>query len=127
MFSGNEYDVNFSGTGDLVINASGTSNTSSFIITGSGTVTIDNPVSLTFSGLEPDTEVRIYDLDRNELDGIENTSGTFTYSYNYSPDTDIIYVIFNLQYEAIKEQLTLPANDTTLPIRQVFDRVYSNP
>lgn len=127
VFSGNTYDVNFSGSGDLVINASGTSNTSTFTITGTGTVTIDNPVSLTFSGLEPDTEVRIYDQDRNELAGVENIMDTFTYAYNYTPDTEITYVIFNIQFEAIKERLTLPANDTTLPIRQVFDRVYSNP
>lgn len=127
-FAGNTFDINFSGTGDLLINATGTSNTSSFTITGSGTVTIDNPVSLTFTGLVPDTEVRIYDpSDMTELAGIENTSGSFSYQFNYVPATEIIYVIFNIQYQPIKTTLTLPANDTNLPIQQVFDRVYNNP
>ena len=127
-FAGNTFDINFSGTGDLLINATGTSNTSSFTITGSGTVTIDNPVSLTFTGLQPDTEVRIYNSSTMvELAGIENTSGSFSFQYNYVPDTEIIYVIFNIQYQPIKLRLILPANDTSLPIQQVFDRVYSNP
>lgn len=128
-FAGNTNDVNFSGTGDLIINASGISNTSSFIITGSGTVTINNSVSLTFTGLQANSEVRIYDADtQTEVDGIENTSGSFTYTYNFEAGAEINYVIFNLQYQPVTAfNFVLPSNNTSLPIQQVFDRVYNNP
>lgn len=128
IFAGNTHDINFSGSGDLIINATGTSNTSTFIITGPGlSVTVDNPVTLSFTGLKPNTEVRIYDPEtREELAGIENTSGTFSYQYNFSPEREIIYVIFNVEYQPIKLRLILPSVDTSLPIQQVFDRVFSS-
>jgi hypothetical protein len=129
-FSGNTNDINFSGTGDLIIQALGTSNPTSFVITGSGTVSIENSVSIIFANLKPNTEVRIYESGTTtELDGIEDVVGTsFTYTYNYTPETNIDYVIFNIDYTPIRVLgYELPATSTTLPIAQVFDRVYSNP
>jgi hypothetical protein len=128
-FAGNTFDVNFTGTGNLIINSSGTTNASSFEITGGGTsVTIVNTVSLTFTNLKTNSEVRIYnEAGDTELGGVENSTDTFTYSYSYQP-ININYVIFNLGFIPIQvRNLPLPASDTSLPVQQTVDRVYKNP
>jgi hypothetical protein len=126
--TGNEAIYNNSG-GNVILNISGGGGTPS-VCNGSGaTTTVNNTVSISFTGLIDNTEVRIYrDSDGAELYGLENSStGTVTYSYNYTTDTVVTATIFNTLYEPIRLQLTLGNTSNSIPIQQRKDRWYSNP
>jgi hypothetical protein len=79
--------------------------------------------TLTLIGLKPDSEVRIYDSNMNELSGIELSGASFQYTYQYSPATSVTVVIFNIDYKAVRFEYTLPDVDSELPIQQSLDRV----
>ena len=87
--------------------------------------------TFTLTGLEPNTEVRIYtdDADRAELAGIENSTTSFSYNYQYTGvDTDIYVVIHNLDFEYIRlDGLTLSNSNQSIPVQQRADRNYENP
>jgi len=88
------------------------------------------PVTVAFSlsGLQPNSEVRIYQSsDMTELAGIEDSSTSFGYNYEWSADIPVIVAIFNVKYDPIRFETTLTSSDTTIPIQQIFDRNYSNP
>jgi hypothetical protein len=91
------------------------------------------PTTVTFelTGLQLNTEVRIYNAATDaEITGIENTvTDTFSYSYIYAgSDIDIYVVIFHLSWKDIRlTGLTLSNTDQSIPIQQLTDRVYSNP
>lgn len=119
-----------SSAGSLTINSSGGSNlqTNSYRNTGGGSVTINNNISVTLTGLVNPTEVRVYtNGTTTELDGQENvTTGSFTFSLAASTVVDIR--IFAVSYEpADILSFTIPASDTSIPVQQRFDRNYSNP
>lgn len=81
----------------------------------------------TLDGLQPDSEVRIFRADDlTELAGIENSGTTFTYSYQWSGDIDIFFVIHHENYGYIRTETTLTVNNTSIPIQQQFDRNYKN-
>jgi len=100
VFSGNDYDINFSAaSGTLVINATN-SNPSTYEITGGGsTVTINNAVTLEVEVLDKSgspvnlAQCAIYRAsDGQELMNEDtNTSGIATESFNYTGATDIYY------------------------------------
>lgn len=81
--------------------------------------------SVTFTNLQPDSEVRVYlQADRTELTGVENSGTSFTYNYVYSEDQVVYYVVFHLSYLPIKvTDVVLGNNDLSFRIAQVFDRV----
>lgn len=85
--------------------------------------------SLTLTGLNPNTEVRIYEAGTtNELGGVENSGTSFTYNYSYTADFDVDIRIAALSY--INQSilgLTLTSSNTSIPIQQVTDRNYKNP
>lgn len=85
--------------------------------------------TFSLSGLENNTEVRVYrDSDGVELAGEENiTTGAFSYTYTYSSDTDVVVVIHALGYIHQRIPLTLSNGDTSIPIVQIVDRQYDNP
>jgi hypothetical protein len=85
--------------------------------------------SFTLTGLIADTEVRIFNSDTNEeIDGVESSSTTFSYTYVYTSDIPIFVVVFNLNYKDIRlTGLTLSNGNQSIPIQQQFDRNYLNP
>jgi hypothetical protein len=130
-FTGNDYDINFSAaSGTLTINADASSNPSTYEITSGGTsVTINNSVTLTLSGLIANTEVRIYRTGTTtEEDGVENSGTSFDYVYNYPTGWNVDIVIHNVEYQYIRiENFPLASSDATIPIQQIPDRNYFNP
>jgi hypothetical protein len=127
-FAGNTFDINFSGTGDLTIEAVAGANPNTFDITGGGSsVTIDNPVQITLTGLQSDTEVRVYHnvagTNGTEIAGVEN-SGT-SFSFNTQGSISINIVIFHREFlPADIYNFTTPTADTTIPVTQFIDRSY---
>jgi hypothetical protein len=84
---------------------------------------------LTLTGLQTDTEVRIFDAGTTtELAGQEDIdSGTFSWSYDYEAYTAVDISILSLGYQNIR-LLNLPITfaGVTVPIQQQIDRQYQN-
>jgi len=79
----------------------------------------------TLTGLQPNTEVRVYRAsDGVELAGVENSATSFDYAYNYTGDVPIYVNILNVQYEWMQINTTLTNSSTSIPIQQRFDRNY---
>jgi hypothetical protein len=116
------------GNPNLVINSSDGSDlqTNSWRTLGTGTVTINNNVSVTFDGLKVNSEVRVYaSAGGAELAGVENSTTSFVASIAAS--TNVYYTIHNPLYEHIRVQgFVWPTASTTLPIQQRFDNNYVN-
>ena len=80
------------------------------------------PASLTLTGLQPDTEVRVYEAGTaNEVAGVENSGTTFSASITI-PSVDI--VVFNVEYLPVYLDAVDTTSNVALPIQQVFDRNY---
>jgi hypothetical protein len=111
--------------GAVIINVSG-GLTPSYRDGTSATTTVNNNVTVTFSGLALNTEVRVYATTGGaELAGIED-SGT-TFGASVAGGTDVYYTIHNVEYEHIRvEDFIWPASATTIPIQQRFDSNYKN-
>lgn len=126
-FSGNTYDINNTSGGSVIINASGTSNPSTFL----GTVTINNSKNFTFTVqdaagvLQTGYEWRLYVRDPTqgiigtiELAGEEvATLSSQTYSYNYSGDTEAMLQIIETGFEEFLNQFILGDADQSVTIR----------
>lgn len=98
------------------------------IFCSSGTVeTVSVSNTLTFTGLKPNTEVRIYQSGTDtELAGVENSTTTFSWAFSTVQNIDI--AIHNVQYEYIRyENFALVNSDITIPIQQRLDRNFLNP
>lgn len=94
------------------------------IVTGGGTISIVTPSVFTVTGLQANSEVRIYTAGTaTELAGIENSSTSFA-SVVEAPSVDI--VIHHLDYQYLRISNVVISGDTTLPVQQVFDRNYHN-
>jgi hypothetical protein len=91
------------------------------------TVNIVATVTVTFTGLQSNTEVRIYNAGTTtEIDGVENSGTSFAWSASASTSVD--YVIHHVSYEHIRvEGYTVPTSNTSIPIQQRLDRNYLNP
>lgn len=136
LFSGNEKGVWFSATtGNLVLNASGVTDLGATDYTNdsSGSVTVNNNKSVTFTGLKDNSEVRVYlAADGSVVDGIEDaTAGTAdnrTFAWSAAAGTVVDYVIHNWQpgvtvYESIRvDGYTVPSVDTGIAVQQRVDR-----
>lgn len=85
--------------------------------------------SFTLTGLQNNTEVKIYNADTDELiAGVENSGSSYTYNYIYSGDINIYVVVFSLLYRDIRlVGLSLSNSNQSIPIQQQTDRVYFNP
>lgn len=140
-FSGYETGVSGSTGNEMIYNNSGglvtinvvNGTTVSYRNGTSATTVVNNNVSITFSGLKDNTEVRVYySGTTTELAGIENAidgdpdDRSFTFSAGVGTVVD--YRIHNLEYDIIEiYDYTIPNTSTTLPINQRFDRYYYNP
>ena len=110
-------------TGTIVINVSGGAIPT---YTSSGaTIVMQSSSTLTLSGLQPNTEVRVYDTGTTtEVGGVENSGTTEAFAIATSA-VDI--VLHNLQY--LNQRLTNvdTSSDLNLPVQQTIDRQYENP
>lgn len=87
------------------------------------------PFSLTLSGLQPDSRIRIYNLALVELAGTDSSGITFTYEYNQAGSGIEVFIIIhhiNYIYQRI-DGVFLDKTKFTIPVKQIFDRVYFNP
>ncbi len=92
--------------------------------TQNGNVNIINQSVLTLTGLQPNTEVRVYEVGtENEITGIENVTGVYS-AFLLVSEVDISIV--SLQYENIRLENINTTSDISLPIQQIFDRQYEN-
>lgn len=88
----------------------------------------DVTITLTLTGLQTNSEVRIYSYGTTtELSGVEDSTTTFSYEYVYAAATyiDIVIIHNNYQYYKI-ENLLLTNSSTSIPVQQILDRVYDN-
>jgi hypothetical protein len=92
--------------------------------TGATTEFTLTPYTLTLTGLIPNTEIVVLEHDtQTVLDRIENSGTTFAFDYFYPTGYNIDIVIHNVEYVYIKlKNLSLPENNSSLPIQQVRDR-----
>jgi hypothetical protein len=111
--------------GAVTINVSGGA-TPSYRNGTAATTTVNNNITVTFSGLIANTEVRVYATSGDaELAGVEDSTTSFGASV--SGGTDVYYTIHHELYEHIRvEGFIWPAAATTLPIQQRLDRNYVN-
>ncbi len=94
--------------------------------TQGATVNIINPSVLTLTGLQPNTEIRVYEAGTiNEVGGVEN-SGTVE-SFDLLGINSVNIVILALEYEYLRLENVPTTSDITLPIQQLPDRNYENP
>ena len=123
------------GTGDLTLQIIGGGTTVDFRNASSGTVTIENNASITVTGLQDLTEVRIFDSattgPQTELAGIENatdgTEGNRSFTFSLPVGTTVDIVLISVQYENERlDDFTLSVSQD-LPFEQTFDRNYENP
>lgn len=122
-------------TGSMTINISGGSGVtaSSHVRTAGATITVAADVTVTFTGMKDNTEVRIYKTsDGSVVDGIENaTAGTTdnrTFAWSAPASTDVYYVLHNWNaiapfYQTIRvEGYVVPSTDTSIAVAQQIDR-----
>ncbi len=118
--------VQYTGTATLNWRNDRDSNATIFSTTNGGTITVQNETSLTISGLENPTEVRVYVAGtQTEIDGQENvTTGTFS-TFTYEDSVDI--AIASLDFENIFLTGVDTTSDIALQVTQFTDRVFENP
>ena len=81
--------------------------------------------TLTLSGLQANSEVRVYEAGTiNEITGVENSTTSFSAGIAVN-SVDI--VIFNESYKPIRTTGVDTTTNVNLPIQQIFDRNYTNP
>jgi len=126
-------------TDDITINITGGGDTPTIMEAAgyTGTVTVNNNVQVTLTGMKDNTEVRVCAAGNpnNELAGIENaTAGTTdnrSFSFSLSAGTSVDIIIFNVDWVLPPNNridgFTIPSGDTSIPISQVFDRNFNNP
>ena len=115
--------------GDVLINIVDGGNTPTIRNSTGSSTTVNAAVTFKLTGLQVDSEVRIYDSTTGaELAGTESSGTTFTYQYNYTSDRTVYIVIFHLDFVEIRlTDITLSSSDQSIPIQQRTDRVYNNP
>jgi hypothetical protein len=117
--------------GSVTINV--TTGTTPTIRNGSGaSTTVVSSVSITLTGLQDNTEVRVYDAGTDAaIAGTEvatdGTSGNRSFSFSDSPGNIVYIVIHALAYKYLRiNNFTIPSSSSSIPIQQEIDRNYSN-
>ena len=100
-------------------------NVGSTITTNTGpSITIVSVTTLTLTGLQANSEVRVYEAGTTtEVAGIENSSTTFSSTLSTSL-VDI--VVHSVDYEYLRLNNVDTSANLTLPIQQRFDRSFRN-
>jgi hypothetical protein len=93
--------------------------------TRNGTVNIITPTTITLTGLQANSEVRLYQANTTiELGGVENSNTSESFSI-ISDAVDI--VVHSLEFEYLSLSNVNTAANATIPIQQRRDRTYNNP
>lgn len=91
--------------------------------------TIAPPTTITLTGLQENSEVRAYlGADSStaiEIDGIENSSTSFTFTQDYAGQEGYI-VIASIGYQNTILNLTYLSENQSIPVNQIIDRNYRN-
>ena len=113
-------------TGDITTTGTITlQNGASFIGTFTDTNGTTTVTELTLTGLQSNSEIRIYQAGTTtEIDGVEN-SGTAFSTTTIESSVDI--VVFNVGYIPVRLLAVDTSSNVTLPIQQRLDRNYNNP
>ena len=120
VIDGCTYTGSLTTTGTITLPNSGT-----FVGTITDSASTRTITTLTLTGLQTNTEVRVYGAGTTtELAGVENSSTTFTTTLEAS-SVDIVVHALGYEYQKIEGADT--SADLTLPIQQRFDRNYRNP
>ena len=85
---------------------------------------------LVLTGLQPDTEVRIFDAGTTTLlAGAEDVdSGTFSWAYDYETYSSVDISVLSLGYQNLRlTGLPITFAGVTVPVQQQIDRQYENP
>ena len=92
--------------------------------TAGATVNILNDVTITITGLQTGSEVRVYSSGTlTELNGVETSTSSFAFTATPTASLDIR--IFHLSYQPIFiSGYTVPSTNASIPIQQVIDRTY---
>jgi len=122
-------------SGSMTINISGGSGVTadSHVRTAGATITVSADVTVTFTGMKDNTEVRVYKTsDDSEVAGIEDaiagTTNDRSFAWAAPATTDVYYVIHHWSgsspfYKTIrKEGYIVPAADTSVGINQLINR-----
>ena len=127
-FSDNTFDINNTSGSSVVVNVSGGGTASGVTYTGSA-VSIQSAATLTLTGIQDNSEVRIYAAGtQTELYGIENKSSGVDPAYSYTTPQAVDIVVHNLDYQYWRlANYSLSSSDASLPVSQVTDRNYLNP
>jgi hypothetical protein len=118
-------------TGSVVINILNGGETPTYTTAGAS-VTVNNNITVTLTGLRDNTEVRVYGAGTtNELAGVENATDGSTndraFSFSLAANTSVDIRIHNVTYETISIlSYEIPLSNASIPIQQRFDRNYSN-
>ena len=121
-------------SGSMTITVSGGSGLGQTSVRSAGaTVTVNSDVTVTFTGMKDNSEVRVYKTsDDSVVAGIEDaTAGTTnnrSFAWSAPAATNVYYVIHNFQdgvpmYQTIRKNgYIVPATDTEVGIQQIIDR-----
>ena len=84
--------------------------------------------SLTLTGLQPGSEVRIFNAGTTtEIGGIEASGTSFAFNYTHTADFDVDIAILSIGFLNQRiEGVTLTASPQSLPVRQIIDRQFEN-
>lgn len=124
--SGTTLQILYLGTDTLTANNLNGSNLEASKVSGlnGGTINIVTPSTLTVSGLQSNTEVRVFEAGTTtEVAGIESTSGDWVTSLQTS-SVDISILSLGFQNVRIKNVNT--STDAFVPVVQRIDRQYEN-
>lgn len=100
--------------------------------------TFSNNISVTITGLQPNSEVRVYyaedftsPYDTTEIAGVENVGSPTEFQFSAPAGTVVDIVVFHRDYvlppnNRIKNY-TVPTSSTEFPVSQIPDRNFSNP
>lgn len=111
-------------TGSVTVNVSGGAIPT--FLSGGVTVSLQLSTTLTLTGLELGTYIRVYETGTSTVvaSGDNINTGSFVASISVS---SIDIVIFNLGFIAIRIVTVDTTTDRTIPIEQFVDRQYENP
>lgn len=128
-FSGNDFDIYNSSGGLVTINATNGSNPSTTRNSVGSSTVINNAITLTLTGIQAGSEVRILEAGTTtERDGTEFSGTSFDFTYNFVADEFIDIVIHHLDYVYVRiVDFELPSVNSSIPIQQRADRNFSNP
>lgn len=97
----------------------------STVLTGGGVINVVTPAAVTLSGLQPESEVRVFESGTTtEIAGVESSGSDFTFETQV---TAVDIAIVSLEFQNARLLNVGIAGDLTIPIQQVVDRQYLNP